>query len=153
MEQNILPKKIKIAIFLMLIIGVLTLIQFIFLIGITIQLEYPQYSISFTILKSLEILLLGILFIVFACFLKKKKKWAWFAAMVILLKEIVAGIKVTPLLFTAQTELEYLMVYLPPLISTFSLITRGIVLLGYIFVLISLIFLISERKNYWQIAS
>jgi len=158
MEKNVLPKKIKIAIFLMLAIGILAFVQFIFMISMIkmglSQIDYPQYSILTVILKNLEILLVAILFIVFAYFLKKRKKWAWFAAMVILLKETVAGIKAIPLLFSVQLpHLGYLMEHLPPLISIFLLIAMIASLFSYILVLLSLIILISERKKYWQIAS
>ena len=158
MEQNILPKKIKISVILMLATGFLALIQFVFIVAITTmawsQTDVAHSSILSIILTNLEILVVAILFIVFAYFLKKRKRWAWFAAMVILLKGIVAGIKVVPLLFSIQIpELEYLMEYLPPPISTLFLIATIISILGYILILISFIFLISERKNYWQIAS
>jgi len=158
MEQTILPKKIKIAIFFMLAIGALTLHQFVFIINITkirlSQIAYSQYGIFSVILKNLEILLVAILFIVFAYFLKKRKKWAWIAAMVILLKETVASIKAVPLLFSVQLpHLGYLMEHLPPLISIFLLITMIASLFSYILILVALILLISERKKYWQIAS
>lgn len=158
MEQNILPKKIKIAIFFMLAIGLLAFVQFIFIISMIkmglSQIDYPQYSIFSVILKNLEILIVAILFIVFAYFLKKRKKWAWIAAMVILLKETIVIIKSVPLLFSLQiSQLEYLTEYLPLPIFTFFIISTIISALGYILVLVALILLISERKNYWQIAS
>lgn len=156
MEQNILPKKIKIAIFLMLAAGILALIQFVFIISmakiiVLDQINSSQYNIFSVILVNFEILLAAILFIVFAYFLKKKKKWAWFAAIAILLKETVAGIKSISLFFSVQ--MPQLMEYIPPSISTLFLIITIISVLGYILILISLIFLILERKNYWKVAS
>lgn len=155
MEQNILPKKIKITIFLMLATGVLALIQFVLIISMAkILLEQThssQYNVFPVILANFEILLVAILFIVFAYFLKKKKKWSWFAAIVILLREIVAGIKSIPLFFSLQGV--QVMKYIPPSISTLFLIITIISVLAYILILISLILLILERKNYWQVAS
>lgn len=158
MEQNILPKKIKIAAFLMLATGILVLVQFVFIIAITkiawSQMDASQYSIFSVILTNLEKLVIGILFIVFAYFLKKRKKWAWFATMVILLKEAVAGIKSALLLFYMLQTMEsqlVLLEYLSPLLLPLFLVVIIISVLGYVLILISLIFLISERKNYWHI--
>ena len=112
------------------------------------QTHSSQYNVFSVILANFETLLVAILFIVFAYFLKKKKKWAWFAAIVILLREIVAGVKSIPLFFSAQAA--QLMEYIPPSISTLFLIVTITSVLGYILILISLAFLILERKNYWQ---
>jgi len=154
MDQNILPKKIKIAIFLMLATGVLAFIQFVLIISMAKMLlnqtHSSQYNVFSVILANFEILLVAILFIVFAYFLKKRKKWAWFAAIVILLREIVNGIKSIPLFFSPQGF--GFMKYIPPSVSTLFLIITIISVLGYILILISLILLILERKNYWQVA-
>jgi len=159
MEQNIFPKKIKIAIFLMIASGILPLGQFVYTIGIAKielnQITSSQYNIFSLILANFGILLIPVLFIVFAYFLKKKKKWAWFAAMVLLLKEIVIGIQLIPLFLSGQIfQLlkEFQAIMLAP-IFTFFIIDMIISVLIYILILISLIFLTLERKKYWQIAS
>jgi len=163
MEQNILPKKIKIVIFLMLATGVLALIRFVFIIismaKIALnQINSSQYNIFSVILANFEILLVAILFLVFAYFLKKKKKWAWFAAMVLLLKEATAAIQSISFFFVNFSDeifhlLKESQTAISTPISTFFIISIIISILIYILILISLIFLILERKKYWQIAS
>jgi len=161
MEQNILPKKIKIAIFLMIASGVLLFGQFgqfVYAIGIVKtalnQISATQYNTFSFILDNLETLLIAILFILFAYFLKRRKKWAWFGAMVLLLKGIVGGIQLIPLFFSGQiSQLNELQAIIPALTFTFFIVSMIISVLIYILILISLIFLILERKNYWQIAS
>jgi len=162
MDQIILPKKIKIAVWLMAITGILIFFQFIFTFSLAIYSTGGIKGISAsTILTGIIFnysLLAAILFVLFAYFITKSKKWAWFAAIVLLLKEIVAGINVLFLFFfnfsNQINQFVELKTVMPP--EIFILLIISIILFSvilYTFALISLIFLFQERKNYWQIAS
>jgi len=138
--------------------GILLLGQFIYAI-LVFRIEWSkiissQYNIFSFILNNLDSLLIPILFISFVYFLKKRKKWAWFAAIVLLLKETIGGIHslflYLPNLPSLITQWEQEMIPLP----LYSFITLQIIsIIVFIFVLLSLIFLILDRKKYWQISS
>ncbi len=161
MEQDIFPKKIRLVALFMAVSGILLLCEFIFITWLfkmqLSQMGGSQYNISWFILTNFDTLLIAGLFILFAYFLLKSKKWAWFAAIVLLLKEFVAGIGSIPSLFTIFSGqisyLKELQATMPASIFNFSIVATIISLLIYILVLISLIFLIKYRKNYWQISS
>lgn len=161
MEQDILPKKIRLIALFMTVSGILLLCEFILSTwlfkALLSQMGDSQYNISWFILTNFNTLLIAGLFILFAYFLLKRKKWAWFAAMVLSLKEFVAGIGSIPSLFTIFSGqisyLKELQTAIPASIFNFSIVVTIISLLIYILVLILLIFLIKYRKNYWQISS
>ena len=161
MEQDVFPKKIKLVALLMIASGILLLCEFIFITWLfkmeLSQMGGSQYNISWFILTNFDTLLIAALFILFALFLLKNKKWAWFAAMVLLLKEAVGGISSILSLFTIfsnqMSYLKELQDAIPAPIFTFSIVATIISILIYILVLISLVFLIKYRKNYLQISS
>lgn len=161
MEQDIFPKKIKLVTLLMIVSGALIFCEFILITWLfkmeLSQMGGSQYNISWFVLTNFDTLLIAGLFILFAYFLLKNKKWAWFAAMVLLLKEAVGGIASILSLFTIFSDqisyLKELQATMSVPIFTFSIVTTIISFLIYILVLISLIFLIKYRKNYWQISS
>jgi hypothetical protein len=144
----------------MIVSGILLFCEFI-LIALLFKTQLnqtvsSQYNISWFVLANSETLLIAGLLILFAYFLLKNKKWAWFAAMVLLLKEVVAGINSIPLLFSFSDQISFLkelQVTTSVPIFTFSIVATIISILIYVSVLISLIFLIKYRKDYWQIVS
>lgn len=142
----------------MAIIGIFTFSQIIFMfylvfysVGKIGEINVP--SIITGIIFSYPFLA-AILFILSALFIVKGKKWAWFAAIVLLLKEVVVGIQASFLVFPDfLNQLSRFSEILPAQVTFFfitSLISSVII---YIFVIISLIFLFQERKNFWLIAS
>jgi len=160
MEQDIFPKKIKLVTLLMIVSGALLFCEFILITWLfkmeLSQMGGSQYNISWFVLTNFDTLLIAVLFILFAYFLLKNKKWAWFTAMVLLLKEAVGGITSILSLFTISDQISYLKELQATMsvpIFTFSIVATIISILIYILVLISLIFLIKYRKNYWQISS
>jgi hypothetical protein len=161
MDQITLPKKIKIAARLMVITGILIFCQFIFTLSLAIYSSGGIKGIGVsTILTGIIFnysLLAAILFILFAYFIAKSKKWAWFAAIVLLLKEIVAGINILFLFFfnfsNQIDQFAELKTLMPSGIFVLLIISVIFSVILYIFTLISLIFLFQERENYWQIAS
>lgn len=160
MEQDIFPKKIRLVALLMIVSGVLLFCGFILITWLfkmeLSQMGGSQYNISWFILTNFNTLLIAALFILFAYFLLKNKKWAWFASMVLLLKETVSGIFSIPSLFAISDQISYLkelQTNMAVPIFNFSIVTTIISFLIYISVLISLIFLIKYRKNYWRISS
>ena len=154
MKQNILSRKIKVTVLFVATSGLLLLGQFICALSAikiaTSRISLPQHNVSLFVLNNFETLLFVALFIVFAYFLKKKKKWAWFATMVLLLKEIVDAIRSIPLFFFGTSYLEKLSTVPKPLFNL-SIISILISVLFYISILISLVLLILERKEYLQI--
>lgn len=161
MEQDVFHKRIKLVALLMIVSGILFLCEFIFITWLfkaqLSQIGSSQYNISWFFLTNFDTLLIATLFILFALFLLKNKKWAWFAAIVLLLKEVVAGIASIPLFFTSFSDqisfLKELQATTSVPIFTSSIVATIISILIYVLVLISLIFLIKYRKNYWQISS
>lgn len=160
MDQNILPKRIKIVANLMIISGVLIFCEFVYTLwAMFSHINFAEYNIISFILANLllnDTLLVAILFILFAYFLKKKKKWAWFAAVVLLLRETVGGIyslfSYFPNLSTLIAQWKMFQEIIPiPLYIFIALQIISIVV--FVFVSLSLIFLILDRKKYWQIAS
>lgn len=158
MEQNIFIKKINLITFFMIASGFLLFYEFVLSFWLfeimSSQINYNQYSIIWFVFVNLNVLLISILFIVFAYFIRKRKKWAWFAAIVLLLREVVAGIYAIPLLFTGFSDLisyfKELQVATSAPILTFSIIMLIISILIYVLVLISLIFLIKYRRIFLE---
>jgi len=160
MGQNVFPKKIKLATLLMIASGILLFCEFILITWLfkteLAQMDSGQYNILWFVLTKLDTILVATLFVLFAHFLLKNKKWAWFAAMVLLLKEVVAGITSIPLLFSFSDQISFLkelQVTTSVPIFTFFIVATIISVLSFILILMSLIFLVKYRKNYWQIAS
>jgi hypothetical protein len=164
MEQEVFPKKIKLVALFMIVIGIFLLGKFIFITWLfktqLSQMDGSQYNISWFVLTKFDTLLIAALFILFALFLLKNKKWAWFAAMVLLLKEAVGGISSLSFFTIFSDQILYLKEFLKELqatiaapIFTFSIVAIIISILIYVLILISLVFLIKYRKNYLQISS
>ena len=159
MVQDIFPKKIKLVSLFMMVSGILLFCEFILITWLfkaqLSQMGSGQYNIFWFVFTNFDTLLIAALFILFAIFLLKNKKWAWFAAIVLLLKEVVAGINSIPSLFTIFSGqisyLKELQATMSAPIFTFSIIATIISILVYILLLISLIFLIKYRKDYWQV--
>lgn len=141
----------------MAITGVLIFFQFTFMLYLAFYSDGRTGEISVLSILT-EIIfnysfLAAILFVLFAFFIIKGKKWAWFAAIVLLLKEVVAGVKILFLFFFNFLQFAELKTIMPAGIFVLFIISVIFFVILYIFVLISLIFLFQERKNYWQIAS
>ena len=164
MEQDTLSLRTKIVAKFMTITGILIILQSIFVfVDIIIEASLTGYTLdkNSIFIGLINILFnytffVAVLFILFSIFLRKRKKWAWVAAIVLLSKEVIIGIEfifVFFINFSGQISyLKELQATIPTSILTLLIIATIISVLIYILVSISLIFLIKDRKNYWQFA-
>lgn len=148
----------------MTITGILIILQLIFVFVSTItQVSLMGYALdkNSILIGLINILFnytlfVAVLFILFSIFLRKRKKWAWVAAIVLLSREVIIGIEFIFVFFiNFSGQISYLkdvQATIPTSIFTLLIIATIISVLIYILVLISLIFLIKDRKNYWQLA-
>ncbi len=156
MSQDKLPKRTGAAILLMMVSGVLLFCNtnYVFwrILEQTNSISRIPIStvVSNLILSNESAFLIPILFILFAYFLKRRKKWAWFAALVLLSKEVVIGIYSLLYIVLTPSYLSSLQNIMPG--HTLA-ISTALSAIYFIFVLLSSIFLILDKKEYWQISS
>ena len=143
MKQNTVLKTNNTAVVLMIINGVLVLIQLIY--GGIVMFFSQHISIFLFILYKAEALLIAFLFILFAYFLKRGKKWAWIASLILLLKEIVVGIRSMPTFLGWISQIrnypEYVKINMLLKINIVSFVTI------YILILTTLILLFLEKGS------
>jgi len=139
-EKIFLPIKTKLAVYWILIIGIINII-----LGITFQ-----------IFEGIGPLIWGVILFVFGCFLLERKKWAWWAlVLTIIIMTTFRGLYLWEFLIrSAPTPpfVEVIEIFFQ-YASREEIINLSFQLVLIIFSLLPLIFLFFDRKNFWKIAT
>jgi len=135
MEKVSLPIKTKVAAWWMIFFGGAGMFFGLAILNVIFTL-FPFGAGYFPILISLLVMFCGILFLISGCSLLKRKKWAWWFSIVL-----------SPILYLILISwaYDYWMRHYEPgfFLSLFSLIVN----------IFSLILLLLDRKNFWEIAA
>jgi multisubunit Na+/H+ antiporter MnhC subunit len=159
MEKISLPIKTKIAVLGMIVCGAILAVAPLF----CEDLKYAvKDSMSFFIYFASPIVI-GALLIISSYFLLKRKKWAWWLA-IISLSLIFISILLPLLLIAIKAQkgepdvpeiiLYLFFAFIDPIVQLFSALgVAWLLLLIPLLPIISFIFLLQDRKNFWKIAS